>query len=221
MPNPDAPAPPIAALLYADGEFPESLFREIVRNLRAGGLRLAGAMQHDRARSDRRRCDMVIEDIASGTQTALSEDRGPQARGCRIDMAGLHDAVARVEAMLTDGGVDLLVINKFGKIESEGHGFRTVIGVALERGIPVLIGVPLRNLDAWNVFSGEYACSLTPPYSELPDWLAASLGHARAGVAGDAAPPDTAPEAAGTPAGERLSSPARPRRMWSCIATPT
>jgi hypothetical protein len=52
---------------------------------------------------------------------------------------------------------DLLVLNKFGKTEVEGGGFRTLIAAAIEQAVPVLIGVPYRNIDPWRAFAGELA----------------------------------------------------------------
>lgn len=164
---------PIAALPYAEGAYPDALLDRIVRDFQAAGYRIAGVLQHDFARRDRTRCDMNLEDLSSGELVALSEDRGPAARGCRIDQGGLVRAAALVEAALARGPVDLLVVNKFGKIESEGGGLRDVIAEAAACGIPVIVGVPLRNLDAWNAFAGAFATPFPVTGAGLGDWLAA------------------------------------------------
>ena len=87
---------------------------------------------------------MVVEDLYSGARALISKDRGNLARGCRLDHDVLSAVMLAVERSLT-GNVDLLIINKFGKEEAEGRGFRQAIGMAVEREIPVLIGVPTRN----------------------------------------------------------------------------
>lgn len=145
---------PIVALVYDDGATVEPVLSKIVTALRARGLRVAGFLQHDRARADRTRCDMYLEDLASGALVAISEDRGADARGCRLD----HDAMTRAESLCAislDAAPDLLVINKFGKTEGEGGGFRPLMARALADGVPVLIAVPRRNLDAWRAFAGD------------------------------------------------------------------
>ena len=48
----------------------------------------------------------------------------------------------------------LLIVNKFGKIEADGGGLREAIAEAVDLGIPVLVGVPARNLDRWRAFAG-------------------------------------------------------------------
>lgn len=76
--------------------------------------------------------------------------------------------------MQLDGVVDLVLINKFGKSESEGGGLRDVIVEAFARQIPVLVGVPLRNEPAWQDFSGHEAARLEPCFGDVMCWLEAS-----------------------------------------------
>lgn len=184
----DAPSdlPLIAALPYAEGAYPDAVLDRIVRDFQSAGYRIAGVLQHDFARRDRTRCDMNLEDLATGELVALSEDRGPASRGCRIDQNGLARAAALVEAALEKEPVDLLIINKFGKIESEGGGLRDAIATAASRGIPVIVGVPLRNLDAWNAFAGTFAISFPATGVGLGDWLGAHRAEWR-----DIAVPDS------------------------------
>jgi hypothetical protein len=49
---------------------------------------------------------------------------------------------------------DLVILNKFGKTEAEGGGFRPLIADAIEAGLPMLIGVPWRNIESWRLFAG-------------------------------------------------------------------
>lgn len=179
--------PPIAALPYGEGAYPDALLDRLVRDFQSAGYRVAGVLQHDLARHDRTRCDMNLEDLATGELVALSEDRGEASRGCRIDQNGLARAAALVETALATGPVNLLVINKFGKIESEGGGLRDAIAEAAARGIPVIVGVPLRNLDAWNAFAGAFATVLPVTGAGLGEWLGAHRPEWR-GIASPDAP---------------------------------
>jgi nucleoside-triphosphatase THEP1 len=165
----------IAFLAYEEGAYPDYLLETLVRGLQVEGCRIAGVLQHDLARRDRSRCDMNLEDLASGTLIALSEDRGAAARGCRIDQSGLARAAALIAASIASGNVDLLVVNKFGKIESEGGGLRGVIAEAVTRGIPVVIGVPMRNLDAWAAFACAFAEPVEPSAGSLRRWVSSRL----------------------------------------------
>ena len=66
---------------------------------------------------------------------------------------------------------DILVLNKFGKVEAEGDGLRDALAKAVELEVPIVVGVPFRNLDQWRIFAGDMAeeCSIDSMY--LQRWL--------------------------------------------------
>ena len=160
----------VAAIVYANESYPDTVFGALVGRCRALGLSLAGVLQHQVFESADRRCDVILEDLASGHRTPLFEDRGAGARGCRLNEAALAEATARVEGSL-ESAPQLLVLNKFGKVECEGGGLRDLIANAIDRGIPVIIGVPKRNLDAWRSFAGEFAIELHDDAGQITKWL--------------------------------------------------
>ncbi len=160
----------VAAIVYPDEVYPDAVFKALVKRCRASGLTLAGVVQHQAFEGADRRCDVILEDLASGHRTILFENRGAGARGCRLDQAALAEATARVEGSL-EHVPQLLVLNKFGKVECDGGGLRDLIASAIDRGIPVIIGVPRRNLDAWRNFAGEFAVELSDHSGEFERWL--------------------------------------------------
>jgi hypothetical protein len=103
---------------------------------------------------------MILVSLASDLRMRISEDRGPHARGCHLDPDVLLSAMAEALADLQHRP-SILILNKFGKSEGEGGGFRNLIVEALEREIPVLIGVPWRNIEIWREFAGEFAVEIT------------------------------------------------------------
>jgi len=170
----------VAAIVYANEVYPDAVFKTLVQRGRALGLTLAGVLQHQAFVGGDRRCDVILEDLASGHRTALFENRGAGARGCRLDEAALAEATARVEGSF-EQAPHLLVLNKFGKVECDGGGLRDLIASAIDRGIPVIIGVPERNLDAWRSFAGDFSCELPDDAGRIAAWLegvaAASLAQ--------------------------------------------
>lgn len=140
---------------------------EVVEGL-SGQLRLCGTVQTNTSREDRRKCDMDVKLLATGDVLRISEDRGALARGCTLDTGVLAQAVAATEAALAAS--DLLVVNKFGKSEAEGHGFAPVIGEALCLGLPVLVGVNALNLPAFTAFAGGLAEALPADIRGVMDW---------------------------------------------------
>lgn len=178
MTNRASPAK-IAALIYGTGTDPAPVLRALVTGLAADGLTCAGFIQRDTPRPGRSRCDMVLEDIRTGAPIPISQDRGPGARGCRLDESGLTRAMMACSESLRSGP-DVLILNKFGKSESEGRGFRPLIAEAIEREIPLLIAVSWVNIDSWRCFAGDL--SIEVPLDAAPlelDDLKRRLGLGR------------------------------------------
>ncbi len=145
--------PGLVALTYATGE--GAVMGRVVEAARAAGLTIVGMLQKDERRPDRRRCDMTLVDLTTGLEIALSQDRGRDARGCRLDHAALEDAAGRALARLEAGPMpDLLILSKFGKREIEGHGFRQVVETAVAQGVPVLVGVTADHVEGFRAFGG-------------------------------------------------------------------
>lgn len=133
------------------------------------GLRLCGTVQINTERTSCGPCDMDVRVLPDGPVLRISQDLGQHARGCRLDPAALQTAVGLVEARL-DTGTELLIINKFGKHEAEGHGFRDVIARAVDFGIPVLVGLNGLNRTAFEDFASGLATPLPPEQDALVKW---------------------------------------------------
>ena len=180
----------ITALIYTDAAAADRALRGVARRFHAADRRLAGIVQRDEPRPDRVGCDMILEELSSGQAIAISQDRGPHARGCRLDLGELLRALQLVATAL-EQKPDLLILNKFGKTEAEGGGFRDLIVQAINAEVPVLIAVPCRNLDSWRAFAGELAREVHIDGLEEAQMLAL-IAEVQGGTApvvrGDAAP---------------------------------
>jgi nucleoside-triphosphatase THEP1 len=164
------PQQALVAIVYANEAYPQSTFERIVEDCRRRGLRIAGVLQHPVCPDAAGHCDVALEELTTGLRTDLFEDRGPGAGGCRLDVAALAEVNAQVARTL-DADPELLVLNKFGKVEAEGRGLLDLVAMAVDRGIPVVIGVPIRNLAAWRNFAGGMSVEFTSDPSEVSDWL--------------------------------------------------
>jgi hypothetical protein len=111
----------------------------------------------------------------------ISQDLGRDSRGCRLDPQALETAVGFVSAGFADRP-DVLIVNKFGKHEAEGRGFRDVIADALALEIPVIVGLNGLNKPAFEEFSGGLAVMLPPDERILVDWVSNAVQEARAAV---------------------------------------
>jgi nucleoside-triphosphatase THEP1 len=151
----------------------DELIASVADQLTRDGLRLAGTVQSNIERPDRRKCDMDLIILPDGPVVRISEDRGDLARGCMLDSGALEQTVVAVQQRLP--GAQMLIVNKFGKRESEGRGLVPVIAEALEQGLPVLIGVNGLNLAAFFAFAGDAAHALQADVSTVADWCKAAV----------------------------------------------
>jgi len=146
------------------------VLERLATDLAARRLRCCGTVQINTARADAGPCDMDVRVLPDGPVLRISQDLGPQARGCRLDPAALERAVAMVAASLSSGA-DLLIVNKFGKHEAEGRGFRSVIAEAVAMDIPVLVGLNALNRPAFESFAEGLAVRLPSDPAALMAWV--------------------------------------------------
>ncbi|WP_323716560.1 DUF2478 domain-containing protein [Paracoccus aminovorans] len=152
----------------------DRLLAAAAATLQAEGLRLAGAVQHNLERGAGRECDMLLRILGTDSVIGITQDLGSCAQGCRLDTGALAQAVALAEGVLAQGA-DLVIVNKFGKQECFGNGFRAFIAEALARDIPVLLSVAEEQLAGFRAFAGDLA---QPVAAEAAlDWC---RGHVRA-----------------------------------------
>ncbi len=146
----------------------DSLLAEVAGQLDREGWQLAGVVQHNPERKGAR-CDMDLA-ILGGATVRISQHLGALSSACRLDAAGLEDAVGQVAATLDAARPDLLIVNKFGTAELGGRGFRPLIGRALEDGVPVLIGLNRLNLAGFDAFSGGIGVALPDAREPVLAW---------------------------------------------------
>ena len=156
----------------------DPLLESAARTLRAMGYRVGGFVQEERI-ADGCCAATYLRDIEDGRSVLITQILGAEAKGCRLDPQRLAEACVGLLDSL-DGGVDLLVLNRFGKDEAEGRGFRTVIEKALGLGIPVLFGVREAYAPALVEFAGDYGTTLAADEAAITAWCVDVLGR-RAG----------------------------------------
>jgi nucleoside-triphosphatase THEP1 len=161
--------PLLGYILFQDRGVGDTVLTRVADRLIAQGLRVCGATQVNRNRRDEQRCDMDIRILPEGPEIRVSQSLGPGARGCRLDSGALESAVARVGASFGPNA-DLLIVNKFGKQEACGVGFRTLIGDAIALGVPVLTCVNAQNHEAFDQFSAGMHVRLEACETALVDW---------------------------------------------------
>lgn len=142
----------LAALVYGPEEDCDGLLTEAGRAWLRAGVKAVGVVQINAGAS----CDdmdMELEVLQTGQRISICQDLGSgSANACRLYPAGLAEASAALGAAMA-GPVDLVIVNKFGRMEMEGAGLIAEIGQAVAAGHPLLIGVPRRFVPAWDAFA--------------------------------------------------------------------
>lgn len=146
------------------------LLAQVAARLKAMGWPLAGVIQQNTETDPSRPCDMDLVVLQGMARLRISQDLGAMSQGCRLDPAALERAVGLVEATLNQVPPRLLIVNKFGRQEAEGRGFRPLIGQALGLGVPVLTLVAPEHRQAFDAFADGMADILPPEVDAVLGW---------------------------------------------------
>ncbi|CTQ34762.1 DUF2478 domain-containing protein [Jannaschia rubra] len=167
---------PLAAVRFDAGDI-DAFLTLVAGDARARGLRPRGVVQ---ARGGDGRCaDMDLATLGSGRVFRISQPLGQGSRGCRLEPGGLARCSAFLEAEIARGA-DLLILNRFGRGEATGRGFRDLIGTALTLGVPVLTAVRPTYAADWAEFSAGLGRDLPMRRDAVSDWLARQRPRAQA-----------------------------------------
>lgn len=150
----------------------DRLIEETAQKLLQQGKKITGivkVMDYDARHDDG--CDMKVKVLPTGPEIQITQSLGAGSGACRLDPAGIAEAVVQVEAApLHD--CDMFILNKFGPEEASGRGFCTAIGTALDHGVPVLLGVGSAAIADFDAFSGGLAKQLNADSASLQTWVA-------------------------------------------------
>jgi hypothetical protein len=155
---------PIGVIQGAATPVVQDLLRRFVERL-GPGVRVAGVIEDPTLADDGPCAAGELRSLSDGRRFPIMQDLGPAAVSCRLDAAGVVSACDCVLQGI-DGGCDLVVLSKFGKIEAERSGLAPAFARALEAGLPILTSVSPRFGEAWDRFA-------LPLYVLLPADLAA------------------------------------------------
>jgi nucleoside-triphosphatase THEP1 len=168
----------VAALVYGPRDEPDRLLRAFTNDLREWGYQPAGIIQLDH-RQPWEDAGVRLATLPDGEIIQLAHDFGTPTCGCRPDAHQLSAARKKLSAAIADGA-DLVVINRFGRLEAGGQGFADEIRDAVAADIPVLITVPEMRFNTWTHFSRGMGVKL--PCSRAPLdrwWIGVSSGMKR------------------------------------------
>ena len=151
----------------------DKVLADFAATLGQKNVRVCGIVQINTEHQDcGHRCDMDVQVLPDGPVIRISQFLGTQSTGCRLDPGALEQAVAETAARMSEQ-FDLFILNKFGKQEADGRGFRDLIGEALAQDSAVLAGTNEMNRTAFEDFSGGIAEFVAPEIDTLLAWYEA------------------------------------------------
>lgn len=115
---------------------------------------------------------MVLVDTLRGDTYPVSQALGQGSSGCRADPQGFARASGVLRQALADAP-DLVVCNRFGKLEAAGEGFADELLAVMAEGLPLLTAVAPAYVADWQRFSGG-APLIEPDERAVDDWLRAA-----------------------------------------------
>ena len=176
--KPERPRPSalLAAVLHDGHGIAEPVLKAFVQRLQARGVRVRGLLQDSVVQADTTAdgssiCQrhMELVDVQGGQRYLISQVLGKGSQACCLDAAGVAAASVVLRRALHEQP-DLIVANRFGKIEIEGSGLRQEIAAAAAAGIPLLTAVDQRFLPEWQAFCGGMGMQLPPDVQALEQW---------------------------------------------------
>ena len=164
----------LAAIQRSEQSDADRVLTDVARQLKQKGYRVGGAIRSNEPKPGVHPCDVVLEELVSGENVALAQELGSKSQGCQLDPARLEQVAGMVDTTLDDG-LDILILNKFGKREAEGAGLCGTIAKAASAEIPVLVSVGPDHLAAWHAFCGGEGQMLDPDQDAVMTWLTDTL----------------------------------------------
>lgn len=157
--------PPIlAGIVYRRHDPVDELLERVRSGLTARGIIVGGISQNKIDSPDNAsRSMLVVREINGAWEVPILQFRGEEARGCRLNPQAIADIAGRMNTIMA-ADTDLLLINRFGRAESESRGLRDLFEHAALSGLPLLVAVREDYCDAWRDFHGGLGTEL--PVSE-------------------------------------------------------
>lgn len=158
-----------AAVSAHSGIEADRVLDSVIHSLQQRGVCVAGLRQRvsDNGTS---RCGVQLESIRTGRLHRMTQSLGSGSVSCNVNAEAMEQLALHLKEELNDD-VDLVVINRFGKRESEGVGFCSVIERAIDLNIPALTVVKEDWLETWLDYGGAWVTTLPADQARILEWF--------------------------------------------------
>lgn len=143
---------PIAVIANHPDLDSQALLTAAAAHWRAAGVKVVGAIAENQPAGEI--CDAdYMRDIVSGKRIHVRLDTPPAGTTCHMDRAAMNDTGASLLSQIP--GADVVVLSKFGKLETMQKGLFPALVAALASGKPVLTTVSDKHAAAWRAFAPQ------------------------------------------------------------------
>jgi hypothetical protein len=163
----------IAAVQGAPSAVVRDMFRALVARWQSSA-RIAGMLEEHHGQDNHGQDNQVcgagyLRSIASGARYSMFQDLGAGSTACRIDPGGVLVAGEAVRRDIA-AGCDLVVLNRFAKLEAERQGLTSAFAAAVEARVPLLTSVSPLFRGAWERFAAPLFVMLPPEPEKIDGW---------------------------------------------------
>lgn len=161
---------PIAALIHQDANAADAELQLFINYLFSQDKHVLGFIQAPETVNQQHQSKMGIINLADGRYHSIAQYLGEHNSSCCLDSAAVS-AASHALTLAREEKPDLIIINRFGKLEAEGLGFADEMLEIMSSSIPLLTIVPERFLGAWRIFCGGLSTELPPTLPHIKQWF--------------------------------------------------
>ena len=173
----DEPTKIIAVVRGAANVEIQEIFRELANRWRPD-IQMAGLVAESHGLPDRHCQAGYLRNLATGERFSIFHDLGPGMTDCCLDGIGAVVAAETVQRDIAEG-CDLVLLNKFGKLEAAGGGLAGAFRAALAAGVPLLTSVSPAHDEAWRQFTKREFAVLPADPAAIDLWRRAAQTAAK------------------------------------------
>lgn len=159
---------PIGVIEAESSKAAQRSFRDFASRWQ-GRVRIAGVIESPRPGREEGRGAGELHCLGSGAVFQLYHPEQCEGGGCGVDPHGAAMASHAVEGDIA-AGCDLVILNKFGKLEAERAGLLSAFMAAIGAGVPVLTYVSAEYVREWARFADPLFCRLEDRPDAIDAW---------------------------------------------------
>jgi hypothetical protein len=143
--------------------------------------RLAGVLAEHHGLVDRACSAGFLHSILTGERFPIFQDLGPGSTTCHLDGSAMLSATEAVRRDIA-AGCDLVLLNKFGRLEAANSGLADAFRAAIEGDVPILTSLSPASESAWRTFAAPLFVTLPADPVEIDAWWQGVRSSVRVGA---------------------------------------